>query len=264
VVTPVTAGPCWLEGAEPPVSWSPEVTPPGMSLILTHDAVRAGRLAMALGRAGLLPTVAFDEAHLLEVLRHHHVALLVIDRTVLGDRADAWLMALRRRYDAPVLLLVEGEEPSLASLLRAGASAAAPLWLDDAELGAQARSLLGLADPRSHVVGRTSWGPLELDVGQRLATFEGRPVSLTPLQFRILAVLVAARGDVVPHDALYRLIWRSSVDDDGQRLGAHVHRIRDRLGDDPPTFLLTVRGEGYRLADGSAPPSDDEGALGHG
>jgi two-component system, OmpR family, KDP operon response regulator KdpE len=230
-------------------------TAPGTTMILTHDAVRAGRIAKAVGRAGLLPTVAFDHAALLEVLREHEVALLIVDAAALDDRPEVWLTALRRRCDTPVLLLVDGQQPSSAALLRAGATSAAPLWIDDAELGAQARALLRLAGADSVVGGHARWGPLELDLGRRSVRFHGRSVALTPLQLRILNVLVTARGDVVSPAAFYRLIWRTPVDDDGQRLGAHVHRIRERLGDDPPRFLLTVRGEGYRLADVEVDPA---------
>jgi two-component system, OmpR family, KDP operon response regulator KdpE len=218
-------------------------------MVLTRDAVRAGRIAKAIGGAGLLPTVAFDHAALLEVLHHHEVALLIVDVTALDGRPEPWLAALRRRCEVPVLLLLDGEQPSSAALLRAGATAAVPLWVEDAELAAQARALLRLVESGPTVAGEARWGPLELDLGRRSVRFHGRPVALTPLQLRILNVLASARGDVVSTAALYRMIWRSPVDDDGQRLGAHIHRIRVRLGDDPPRFLLTVRGEGYRLAD---------------
>jgi hypothetical protein len=57
---------------------------PGMAMIVTRDAVRAGRIAMAVGRAGLLPTVAIDDGAMLEVLQHEGMALLIVDATALG------------------------------------------------------------------------------------------------------------------------------------------------------------------------------------
>ena len=84
--------------------------------------------------------------------------------------------------------------------------------------------------------------------------FNGNVIHVTPVQFRILAALVRAKGGVMSKEQLQGEAWPLSVPDDGERLVAHIRRIRTKLEPDPsrPRFLLTARGEGFRLADSSA------------
>jgi DNA-binding response OmpR family regulator len=99
-----------------------------------------------------------------------------------------------------------------------------------------------------------TWGPLRLDPGRRLACWQGRPVGVTSMQFRLLLALVQAGGAVVSPVELSRRVWGTEVAHDAERVVAHVRRIRRLLEPDPAhtRFLLTVRGEGFRLADQDA------------
>jgi DNA-binding response OmpR family regulator len=101
------------------------------------------------------------------------------------------------------------------------------------------------ADPPS------SWGALRLDAARRLAWWRGRPLHLTPMQFRLLDALVAARGTVCSVESLHEAVFGDAYLGDSERLFAHVRRVRARIEADTanPVFLLTVRGEGFRLAD---------------
>ena len=102
-----------------------------------------------------------------------------------------------------------------------------------------------------NVPGVLMWGDFELDVRRREASWQGDPVALTPIEFRLMEVLILAGGDVVTVDELTRRLWGDIAFRDDQRLHAHVRRIRKKIERDPsdPGFLLTVRGHGYRLAD---------------
>ena len=90
----------------------------------------------------------------------------------------------------------------------------------------------------------SSWGGLQLDLRRRQARFDGDVVHLTPVQFRILAALVRAKGGVLTKEELQAEAWPLSVPDDGERLVAHIRRIRAKLEPDPsrPRFLLTASG----------------------
>jgi DNA-binding winged helix-turn-helix (wHTH) protein len=96
-----------------------------------------------------------------------------------------------------------------------------------------------------------AWGQLEMRPSRRSARWCGRPIHLTPTEFDILCTLVRARGSVVPKRDLQRAVWPHAEPDDGERLHAHIRRIRSHLERDSahPTFLLTARGIGFRLAD---------------
>jgi DNA-binding winged helix-turn-helix (wHTH) protein len=109
------------------------------------------------------------------------------------------------------------------------------------------------------------WGPLLLDLRRREARWDGETLHLSCMQFRILATLAHASGAVVTRAHLCRRLFGTTTAADLERLDAHVRRLRKIIEVDPanPTFLLTVRGEGVRLAeqdaglaDGGGPPSD--------
>lgn len=236
----------------------------GTVLLLTADPVRSGRLAQALTSAGLMVTVGFNEAHARSCLADLGIDVMVIDMQMLGDAPQVALRSLTRDSPVPILALLTQEAPRIEQLFAMGISAVAPVDGGPIELGAQVRALLGLGDPIGPLRHRPrTFGALTVDTGRRLLRLHGQPVAVTPIQFRIAGILISAQGDVVSRAALYRLLWQSNVDDEGQRLTAHIHRLRERLGEDPhaPELILTVRGEGYRLAEAStdATPSDPLG-----
>jgi DNA-binding winged helix-turn-helix (wHTH) protein len=105
-----------------------------------------------------------------------------------------------------------------------------------------------------------SWGALELDLLRRRSRWRGNETDLTATQFDILATLVRAGGSVVSKTELQRAVWPDAEPDNGERLLAHIRRIRLRMEADPsrPAFLITTRGIGFRLAD---PDEDGEAPL---
>lgn len=221
----------------------------GTVLVATPDTARTGALARALVERGALATVAFTGQQVLSSLDSHDADLLVLDTLLAGATPASFVKAVRARSEAP-LLLIGLLPPAVSPLLDAAVHVAVPAGTHEAVIAGQAAALLGLmASASVHVIHH--WGPLELDVGRRQARWHGRPLDVTPLQFRILSALVLAQGDVVTKRELHRLVWGSGVVDDGERVAAHIKRIRAKLGEQPskPSFLLTVRGEGYRLAD---------------
>jgi DNA-binding response OmpR family regulator len=212
---------------------------------------QATALARALLSLRLLPSLAFSANDVHAYLEADSFAVLVLH---LGERdPDGLVAAVRCRSRAPILALGAERQPSqhVCSLHCEGY---APDTLPPAALARRAVALTlspqpAWQDPRVWRVH--TWGPLRLDPSHRLTCWHGRPISLTPLQFRLLLVLVQAGGAVVSPVELSRRMWGSGLAHDTERVVAHVRRIRRLLEPDPahPRFLLTVRGEGFRLAD---------------
>ena len=102
-------------------------------------------------------------------------------------------------------------------------------------------------------VHRTSWrrsGPLTIDLANRVVTFQGRRVPLTPKEYRLLQVLAQYAGNVVTHQFLLKEIWGTSHVHDVHYLRIFVRKLRQKIEVDPtqPQVLLTELGIGYRLA----------------
>ena len=235
----------------------------GSALLITHDLVRAGRLAHALSSAGFVVTLAFDGQHALACLRDIPSQVVLVDLRALGSDPRGPLRSLHRLTAAPLLALIDRRDDELEVALTAGAAAAVPVDASAEELVAQVAALLGLSDgaPAGLVAGLATWGPIVLDHGRHRVLVHGHQVGVTPLQSRLLAVLLAAGGNVVTHSSIYRLLWRCGVDDEGQRLAAHIHRLRDRLGGQrcAGALVANVRGVGYRMLE----PDEVAGVCDH-
>jgi DNA-binding response OmpR family regulator len=78
----------------------------------------------------------------------------------------------------------------------------------------------------------------------------GLEIDLTGLEFDLLVALVRRAGRVVPRSALLDLAGRSDVTVSDRTVDVHVSHLRQKLGDDPPKLIRTVRGVGYQMAKG--------------
>jgi DNA-binding response OmpR family regulator len=218
-------------------------------LIATSDAGRAGALAQAFTQKGAMPTVAFDASQLVEFVDVEQFDLVTFDLRIVKEGGWGIVRSVLERASGGVLGLSHGDADD-ARLAALGVRSQVPANAPPAEIADAAAALF---DTRvsDRADTRLTWPPLELATGRREAFWAGRPLPLTKLQFRVLTVLVEARGNVVSLDRLSRVVYGNAGPDAGERMLAHVRRIRKKIEPSPshPRFLLTVRGEGFRLVD---------------
>ena len=92
-------------------------------------------------------------------------------------------------------------------------------------------------------------GPIALDERSRRVTVKGRPVDLSPREFSLLECFLRHPGQSLTRDQLLDQAWPFSVAVTPNAIDAYVHYLRTKLGD-AGRWIETVRGVGYRLADG--------------
>jgi DNA-binding response OmpR family regulator len=92
-------------------------------------------------------------------------------------------------------------------------------------------------------------GPIALDERSRRVTVEGRSVDLSPREFSLLECFLRHPGQSLSRDQLLDQAWPFSVAVTPNAVDAYVHYLRTKLGD-AGRWIETVRGVGYRLADG--------------
>jgi two-component system, OmpR family, response regulator len=93
-------------------------------------------------------------------------------------------------------------------------------------------------------------GDVALDPRTAAVTLGGAPVKLTSHEFRVLSYLMHQRGRVVSQAELIEHIYAQDLDRDSNTVEVFVARLRRKLG---PSVIETVRGLGYRVAEGGAP-----------
>jgi two-component system KDP operon response regulator KdpE len=92
-------------------------------------------------------------------------------------------------------------------------------------------------------------GELRVDLLRRRVCVKGKEVHLTPIEFRLLAVMIRNAGKVVTYDHLLREVWGPGKIDQPHYVRTYIADLRRKLEADParPVHLLTEVGIGYRL-----------------
>lgn len=90
---------------------------------------------------------------------------------------------------------------------------------------------------------------LKVDLAKRLVRINAEEVHLTPIEYKLLAMLVKHAGKVVTHKQLLSEVWGKNASTQSHYLRLHTQHLREKLGDDAtkPKYILTEAGIGYRL-----------------
>jgi two-component system KDP operon response regulator KdpE len=166
---------------------------------------------------------------------------------------------LRTWSDAPIVLVsAVGEEEEKIKALDAGADDYVTKPFAIGELLARLRAALRRAGGAGEPV--LTVGPITVDLEKHAVSVDGRPVHLTPHEFRLLRLLVQNEGKLLTHRSILREVWGPAYGDESNYLHVYVSQLRRKLEPDParPRFLLTEPGAGYRLVTGSEPGSHFE------
>jgi DNA-binding response OmpR family regulator len=121
------------------------------------------------------------------------------------------------------------------------------------ELAARIRALLRRVQlretPATRATASTVFGDVELRREQGLVLKNGREVSLTKTEFRLICEFADHAGAVLSRDQLLERVWGYEYLGDSRLVDAHVRRLRVKIEDQPddPRLIVTVRGLGYRL-----------------
>ena len=97
--------------------------------------------------------------------------------------------------------------------------------------------------------GRLKFPGLIVDVGRHEVLRDGKPVTLTPTEFDLLALLSASPGRVISRSEMIQKVWGQGADLDLRSVDAHVYRLRRKIEPDGPrpTYIHAVPGIGYRF-----------------
>jgi DNA-binding response OmpR family regulator len=230
-------------------------------ILVVDDDVKIVRLVrMYLERAGHRVLEASDGRSALAAIALERPALVVLDLMLPEVDGLAIIEAVRRTDRTPIVVLsARGTADDRISGLAAGADDYVPKPFSPAELVLRVQRVLertASTVPRAAPAGLLRLGPLELDRDRHEVRIDGRPITLTPVEFRMLTALLEADGRVLSRERLLDVIYGDEgLDVLDRTIDVHVRRLRDKLGDDPerPRFIATVRGVGYRAAPTAQP-----------
>lgn len=222
-------------------------------IILVEDERDMAELvAERLKREGYQVEVAHDGEEGLERIRSSPPDLVLLDIMLPGISGTEIVTALRsdpRTEDMPIILLTaRGEETDIVVGLKLGADDYIPKPFSLSVLCARVAAVLRRRGevPAGGSGGRIRFGPIEIDPARHEAFADGKPISLTLTEFRLLAALTTARGRVLTRNQLMDHGMGVDAVVTDRTIDVHLTALRRKLGK-ARRCLRTVRGVGYRL-----------------
>ena len=181
------------------------------------------------------------------------VDLIILDLGLPDIDGAQVVERLRSWSNVPIIVLsVRSREDEKVRLLELGADDYVVKPFGMAELLARARAALRRHTQSSSGQPIVEAGPLAIDLSARTASIDGKRISLSPKEYRLLQVLAQHAGNVVTHQHLLKEVWGVTHVHDAHYLRIFVRKLRQKIEQDPtqPRILLTELGVGYRLAQG--------------
>jgi DNA-binding response OmpR family regulator len=214
-------------------------------LVVEDHAKLALAIAAVLRRQGMATDIAFDGNDALAKTAASRYDVIVLDRDLPGRHGDDVCQTLTTGgTDSRVLMLTASATiEDRVEGLGLGADDYLPKPFNIAELVARIRALARRSRPALPPV--LVHGDLRLDSARRFATRGGQRLELSPKEFAVLEVLLAAQGALVSAEDLLEQIWDEAANPFTNTVKMTISRLRAKLGD--PPIITTVAQAGYRI-----------------
>jgi two-component system, OmpR family, KDP operon response regulator KdpE len=183
--------------------------------------------------------------------------LIILDLGLPDGDGVEFLHAFRSWSKVPVIVLsARVDEQDKIAALDAGADDYLTKPFGVGELLARVR-----ATSRRHLEAGAdsgaefSFGDVTVDLNLRTVHKGEAPIHLTPIEFRLLSLLIASAGKVLTHRQILREVWGPAHSEDGHYVRVYMGHLRQKLEDDPaqPRHILTETAVGYRLVQEARP-----------
>ncbi len=216
-----------------------------MRVLVVEDHPRlAQTVAAVLRREGMAVDLAFDGREALRRAALTGYDVVVLDRDLPGVHGDEVCRSLAAAGQSAVLMLTAASAvEDRVSGLGLGADDYLSKPFHIAELVARVRALARRS--RRAVPPTLRHGDLALDSARREVTRAGSPVALSPKEFAVLELLLAAGGAAVATEEILERAWDDATDPFTNAVRMTISRLRAKLGD--PPVIETVTPVGYRI-----------------
>ena len=226
-------------------------------LICDDDRDIVSALDIYLTSEGYATVKAYDGLEALELVKEHDIHLILMDvmmPNLDGIRATA---KLRESTNIPIILLTAKSEDTDKILgLNIGADDYITKPFNPVEVIARVKSQLRryttlggrskVAEDNSAVFSN---GGITMDDNAKSVTVDGEQVSLTPIEYNILLLLMKHPGRVFSTGQIYEQVWNDPSLGSENTVAVHIRHLREKVEIDPanPRYIKVVWGLGYKM-----------------
>ncbi len=226
-----------------------------MATILICDDERdiVSALKIYLSSEGYTLFEAYTGREALEAVKKHDIHLILMDIMMPEMDGISATAKLRETCNVPIILLTAKSEDTDKVLgLNMGADDYITKPFNPMEVLARVRSQLrrytslgGMEQKPNRIV----IGGIALDDDTKTVTVDGEPVSLTPIEYNILLLLMRHPGRVYSSAQIYEKVWNESAFGSEGAVAVHIRHLREKLEINPsePRYLKVVWGLGYKM-----------------
>ncbi|MEG0784418.1 MAG: response regulator transcription factor [Christensenella sp.] len=162
------------------------------------------------------------------------------------------LHQIRDASDVPIIVVsARGQEREKVEALDSGADDYITKPFSIGELLARVRAALRKRVPQPAGKAEFRMDALIIDFEKRRVSVDGQEVHLTPIEYKLLNLLVENKGKVLTHSFINKQVWGYEYTEDSQSLRVFMANIRRKIESDTarPRYIMTEVGVGYRFAD---------------
>lgn len=215
------------------------------------------KMKRLLGGEELDLKVAGSESELFLLLQEERTKLILLDVELDGrdwGNGVGLISRLRKCSSIPIIVVsAQAQENAKIMALNAGADDYVVEGYNPLELLArvkcQLRRYRQLTRRNTNPDGIYRVDGLEVNDSCRRVTVDGREVKLTPIEYKILKLLVQEQGSVLSVERIYESIWKMQAIGADNTIAVHIRHIREKIENNPkdPRYLKVVWGTGYKV-----------------
>ena len=221
-------------------------------LVVDDDVKTVELVKLYLNRDGYRVLAAYDGVGALRLARENRPDLIVLDLMLPGVDGLEVCRSLRSESDVPIIMLTARttDEDKLTGL-GLGADDYVSKPFSPRELAARVRTVLRRL-PGERGPAEIKRGKLVLNFLKQEVSIAGRPLNLTPVEFKLLGVLIKEAGRVFSRAELVEKALGYDYRGFDRTIDVHILNLRRKLEPDPvhPKYIKTVYGAGYRFSEG--------------
>lgn len=223
-------------------------------LVVDDDKEIVDAIEIYLKNEGLNIFKAYDGLEAIEILMEKEIHLILMDIMMPNMDGLRTTLKIREEKNIPIVLIsAKSEDTDKILGLNMGADDYITKPFNPLELIARVKSQLrryiNLGNYKCEDKNVLNSGGLVLDKNTKEISVDGEAIKVTPIEFKILELLLSNQGRVFSIDEIYERVWNEPSYNAENTVAVHIRRIREKIEINPkdPKYLKVVWGIGYKI-----------------